>query len=176
MELNIKQELSALVKVIDEMDYYQILKVDQKAFTEQIKHAYFDQSRKFHPDKYYQEDPEVVEMVSKVFKRTCEAYKVLSDANKRASYTKAINTPDRKKFLRYDPKIVDTAKKGPENEGTTSMGRKYYQMAKTGLQNKDYNSAKINLQLAIKMEPANETFKSRLQEVEEILKLRKKKV
>ena len=176
MDSELKQEIMALCKVLDEMDYYQVLKVDPKAYTEQIKSAYFEQSRRFHPDKYFNEDAETLEMVARVFKRTLEAYKVLSNPDKRAAYTKSINTPDRKKFLRYDPKLVDTAKKGPENEGSSAMGRKYYQMAKTGIQNKDYNSAKINLQLALKVEPANETFKSRVAEVEEIMKLRKKKV
>jgi len=177
MDPEFKKEVVSLAKIIDEMDYYQILRVSPRAFTQEIKKAYFDQSRLFHPDKYYSEDPALVAMISKVFKRVCEAYKVLSDQDKRASYTKAINGPNRKNFLRYNPKMIEQSKKGhPEDEGQTAMGKKYYQLAKTSLRNKDYNSAKINLQLAAKMEPNNQTFKEKLAEVEEIMKKRKKKV
>lgn len=175
MDPEFKKEIISLVKLIDEMDYYQILKAKQKAFTEEIKKAYFNQSRIFHPDKYFNEDPALVEMISKIFKRICESYKVLSDQEKRVTYTKSINGPERKKFLRYNPKLVESVKKGhPVDEGKTAMGKKYYQMAKTSLRNKDYNSAKINLQLAAKMEPQNLTFKEKLEEVESVIKMRKK--
>ncbi len=178
MDAETKQEIITLAKTIDAMDYYQILKVRKRAFTQDIKTAYFNQSRRFHPDKFYNEDPRLVEMVNKIFKRVCEAYKVLSDQDKRATYTKAISGDDGQKYIRYNPKLYARLAKAdkPEDEGQTPMGKKYYQMAQTGIRNKDYKSAKINLQLAIKMEPSNQTFKERLAEVDELLKMRSKKV
>lgn len=177
MNPEFKKEVTALAKIIDEMDYYQILKVGQRAFSAEVKRAYFDQSRIYHPDKYYNEDPALLAMVTKVFKRISEAYGVLSDPKKRAAYTRAINSPNRKQFLRFNAKLLEQQPGGaPEDEGQTAMGKKYYQMAKTAMTNKDYQSAKINLQLAAKMEPDNQTFKAKLAEVEETLKLRKKKL
>lgn len=175
MDPEFKAEVIALNQALDDLDYFQVLKVSQRAFTDELKKAYFNQSRLFHPDKYYQEDPALVAMISKVFKRLTEAYKLLTDPKKRAAYTKAINGPERKKFLRYDPKLFEQAK-GPEDEGQTPQGKKYYQLAKTAMGNLDYKSAKINLQLATKMEPNNQTFKTRLAEMEETLKLKKQKV
>jgi len=176
MDPQLKKEVLALARIIDDMDYYQILKVKQKAFSEEIKRAYFKQSRIFHPDKYYNEDPTLVNLVTKIFKRMNEAYKVLSDPKKRSIYTKAINGPNREKFLRFDPKMMEEANaKEAVDEGQTPMGKKYFQMAKTAINNKDYNGAKINLQLAAKMEPNNQTFKNKLKEVEETIKMRKKK-
>ncbi len=176
MDPQLKKEVMSLARIIDDMDYYQILKVKQNAFSEEIKRAYFKQSRIFHPDKYYNEDPALVALITKVFKRINEAYKVLSDPLKRPVYTRAINGSNREKFLRFDPKMMEEAgQKEPEDQGQTPMGKKYYQMAKTAMNNKDYNGAKINLQLAAKMEPNNKTFKAKLQEVEETLKMRKKK-
>ncbi len=175
MDPEFKKEVVALAKVVDEMDYYQILKVKEKAFTEEIKNAYFKQSRIFHPDKYYNEEQALQNMVTKIFKRISEAYKVLSDQDKRAAYTRAINGPDKKKHLRYNKRLLEQSQKEAEDEGQTAMGKKYYQLAKTGIMNKDYNSAKINLQLAAKMEPNNQTFKKKLAEVDELIKMRKKK-
>ncbi len=176
MDPEFKQDIVALAKIIDTLDYYEILQVRQKAFTQDIKKAYFEQSRLFHPDKYYNEDPRLLDMVTKIFKRVCEAYKVLSNTDKRAIYTKAVKGPDRKKYLRYSSQLFEELEKGgDQDEGQTPMGKKYYQMAKTSMANKDYNSAKINLQLAAKMEPANETFKKKLEEVTQTLKLQRKK-
>jgi DnaJ-class molecular chaperone len=176
MDPAFKQEVTALAKALEEMDYYQILMIGQKAFTQEIKKAYFDQSRKFHPDKYYNEEPELVENITRIFKRINEAYKALSDQEIRVAYTKGINGPNRQKLLRYDPRKAQQEKSGgPEDEGKTPMGKKYYQLAKTSLQNKDYKSARINLQLAAKMEPGNQTFKKRLAEVEDLLSTAKKR-
>jgi hypothetical protein len=82
---------------------------------------------------------------------------------------------DRQKFVRFDAKAVEQLKTGgaPENEGSTAMGKKYYQLAKQAINNKDFKSARINLQLAVKMETNNQTFRVRLQEVEDLLKEKK---
>jgi curved DNA-binding protein CbpA len=175
MDAEFTRKVITLAKTIDDLDYYELLEVKPKAFTDEIKVAYFKQSRLFHPDKYYNEDPRLVEVITKIFKRITEAYKVLSDKDKRVAYTKAIAGPDRQKMLRYNPKLIEDTAKGPEDEGQTAMGKKYYQLAKSSIQNKDYKSAKINLQLAAKMEPNNQTFKDRIAEVEEMLNLQKKK-
>jgi len=174
MDENFKRQVASLMKVMDDLDYYQILKLDQMAFDDDIKRAYFEESRLYHPDKYYNEPPEFQAKVTLVFKRVCEAYKVLSDQERRALYTKQISGPDRKKFLRFDPKVMEQEKAKKEDEGQTPMGKKYYLLAKAAIQNKDFKGARINLQLAVKMEPRNSTFAERLKEVEDTLAMRKK--
>ena len=62
-------------------DYYQILEVDQKASSKQIKEAYRKLALKYHPDRN-RENPDAAEKM----KRVNEAYAVLSDANKRREY------------------------------------------------------------------------------------------
>ena len=173
MDDDLKRQILSLSKIIDDLDYYQILKLDQIAFEEDIKRAYFQESRVYHPDKFYNEPVEIQSQVNKVFKQILEAYKVLIDKDRRAMYTKNINGPDRKKYLRFDLRQLKQEKEKKEDEGQTPMGKKYYLMAKTAMRNRDYKGAKINLQLAAKMEPKNETFKEKLAEVEDILKARK---
>lgn len=168
-----KRQVNSLAKVIDELDYYQILKIDQMAFEEDIKQAYFNESRIYHPDKYYDEPLEFQEKVTKIFKRICEAYKVLSDPEKRALYSKLINGPEREKYLRFDLRLLKTETEKKEDEGSSPLAKKYYKMAKTAIANKDYKAAKINLQLALKIEPQNQTFQEKLKEVNDILASRK---
>jgi curved DNA-binding protein len=61
-------------------DYYATLGVERNATQDDIKHAYRRLARKFHPDLNKQPDAEAN------FKEVGEAYKVLSDAEKRAAY------------------------------------------------------------------------------------------
>jgi DnaJ-class molecular chaperone len=62
-------------------DYYQILDVDQKANSKQIKAAYRKLAFKYHPDRN-SKNPEAAEKMKSVN----EAYAVLSDAAKRREY------------------------------------------------------------------------------------------
>ncbi len=61
-------------------DYYEILEVDKKASTDEIKSAYRKLAMQYHPDKNKSPDAE------EKFKEISESYAVLSDQNKRQQY------------------------------------------------------------------------------------------
>ncbi|MBP8981215.1 MAG: DnaJ domain-containing protein [Syntrophobacterales bacterium] len=63
-------------------DYYQLLGVDKKASTEEIKKAYRKLALKWHPDK----NPQNKAQAEEKFKKISEAYAVLSDEEKRKQY------------------------------------------------------------------------------------------
>ena len=65
------------------MNYYKILEVNSDATNDQIKKNYRKLALKWHPDKNSNK-----ELADKKFKEITEAYQVLSDSNKRASYDK----------------------------------------------------------------------------------------
>ena len=166
-----KIEINTTSRLIEELDYFQILKVTQGASPDDIKNAYFRESRQYHPDKYYNEAPEISKKVTAIFKRITEAYKILSDPETRETYTQSISGADRAKNLRYVIGVQGGMPK--EDEGQTPMGKKYFQMGKIAFNNMDYKGAKINFQLATKMEPKNETFKAYMAKLEEITNTKK---
>lgn len=67
------------------VNYYQILKVSQKATSAEIKSAYRRLARKKHPDVN-----EGSEIASREFARIAKAYRILSDPQERAHYDKKL--------------------------------------------------------------------------------------
>lgn len=65
-------------------DYYKTLGINKNASADQIKSAYRELVKKYHPDKYYGK-PEYKEMNDK-FREINEAYQVLSDTEKKQMY------------------------------------------------------------------------------------------
>lgn len=68
-------------KMADKRDYYDILGVSRDATPDQIKKAYRQLAKKFHPD-VNKDDKDAAEK----FKEVAEAYEILSDDQKRATY------------------------------------------------------------------------------------------
>jgi len=64
----------------DKHDYYEVLGIDRSASQEEIKKAYRNLARRFHPDVSNESDSE------SRFKEINEAYQVLSDSQKRSMY------------------------------------------------------------------------------------------
>ncbi|MCA9876265.1 MAG: DnaJ domain-containing protein, partial [Thermomicrobiales bacterium] len=65
----------------EKRDYYEVLQVSRTASGEEIRRAYRKMARQYHPDLNGSS-----EEAEERFKEVNEAYEVLSDANRRASY------------------------------------------------------------------------------------------
>ncbi len=71
----------------DNLGYYEILGVDDKASVEDIRKAYYDQSEKFHPDRHFSLPAHDLKgKLIKIFQYIANAYETLSDTEKREQY------------------------------------------------------------------------------------------
>ncbi|MGK7344808.1 MAG: DnaJ C-terminal domain-containing protein [Candidatus Nitrospinota bacterium M3_3B_026] len=78
-------------------DYYDILGVDRNATVEQIKKAYKNLAKRYHPDR----NPDDKQAEEK-FKEISEAYAVLSDKEKRAQYDRFGHAKFRQAYSQED--------------------------------------------------------------------------
>src|SRR5436190_4065643 len=95
-------EAQALAQILDELDYFQILKVGQNASPGEIKAAYYRESRLYHPDRFSTlPASELKDNIGKIYKRINEAYVCLRDDTKRTKYIADVIGPDRQRKLRF---------------------------------------------------------------------------
>jgi curved DNA-binding protein len=63
------------------IDYYKILGIERTASNDDIKKAYYNLAKKYHPDKYDHSDIAIIK-----FSLINEAYQVLGDLENRLNY------------------------------------------------------------------------------------------
>jgi DnaJ-class molecular chaperone len=165
-------EAAALAQVLDELDYFQILKIGQSASPNEIKTAYYRESRAYHPDRFYQmPNLQLKESIGRIYKRINEAYVCLRDDVKRAKYLADVNGPDRAKKLRFVEASEQELKKEKEQEvGTTPQGRKFYMAGLADMAAQKFASAERNFKMALTYEPNNPNFKAKRDEAGKLIK------
>lgn len=158
-------EIRALAKIMDELDYYQILHLEPGASQSDVKRAYFATSRLLHPDVNRHLDAEVQTECMRVSKRVTEAYCVLRDPRSRSAYDAqcAAEGADLRMQL-ADAKASHVKKDNEERQGRTPQGRQFYQKAAAALKREELSAAVSNLQMALTFEPDNAFFKEKLAE------------
>jgi DnaJ-class molecular chaperone len=165
-------EAQALAQVLDELDYFQILKVGHSTSLVELKAAYYRESRAYHPDRFLRlPDINLRDAIGKIYKRINEAYVCLRDDTKRAKYLADISGPDRQKKLRFVEASEQEMKKEKEQEvGTTPQGRKFFMAGLSDLAAQRFASAERNFKMALTYEPSNANFKAKRDEAAKLVK------
>jgi curved DNA-binding protein CbpA len=159
MDSKFETEVVALSNLIDQMDYYQILRVERTASLGEIRKAYHLQSRQFHPDRYFHFPDGTFKVgIQKIAKRVAEAYVVLRDAQKRKQYDEQLACPGGN--LRYTEQSEQAQQQAKtEEDGKTEQGRRYCRQGLSELSRKNFAAAEKSFKLALVYEPENERFK-----------------
>lgn len=159
-------EAQALASILDELDYFQILKIPATATAAEIKAAYYRESRLYHPDRYYAvPDSETKRAVARIYRRINEAYVCLRDDDRRAKYLEDINGPDRASRLRFTEESEQEQRAARDAEfGTTPQGRKLFAQGLLDMESGRHAQAVNQFKMALMYEPSNATFKAKYEE------------
>ncbi len=165
-------EAQALAQILDELDYFQILKIGQGASQSEIKTAYYRESRAYHPDRFYRlQNPELKDAIGRIYKRINEANVCLRDDVRRTKYLADVSGADRQKRLRFVEASEQEMKKDKEQEvGTTPQGRKFFLAGLQDLAGQRFAAAERNFKLALTYEPNNANYKAKRDEAGKLVK------
>ena len=155
-----ESEIRALARLVDRMDYYRLLRVDPSVPSTKIRSAYHQARRQFHPDAFFRSPEDVRVAVDRIAKRITEAYQVLRDEVRRASYDSALE----RGALRFDAEAQDAVRQRTEEKtGATPNGRRFYALSLEEERKGDLARAIAQLKMALTFERENPSFHVRLE-------------
>jgi curved DNA-binding protein CbpA len=155
-------QIRALARMLDRMDYYKLLRVEQTANATEIRDGFHKLRRLLHGDRYLNEDDETRDAVDRISKRINEAYVVLR-GSRRPTYDKALAQGT----LRYSDELESSAREESEaDKGRTPNGRRFFAMVVEDERRGDKAKALANLKMALTFEPQNPAFKKKLEELQ----------
>lgn len=157
-------EIEALARIMDELDYYQLLNVDPRASSAEIRKAYHASSRTYHPDANRALAEDLQTHCGRISKRITEAYCVLRDARRRKAYDHRRGAddddPSTLRIQLAEARSAHVQQRKAECRGATPQGRQFHARAETELKAGNLTAAIQHLQMAITFEPANAGFKA----------------
>ncbi len=175
---SIRQWLS----VLDSVSYYDLFRVARDATPDALRDAFHAFAEDFHPDVHHWRHPNEQAAIGYIFKRGTEAYRVLSDPQLRVRYDEALSNG----ILRPEQLIVEID--GPRSQSMAPGGGggnrlsdkvrtpgarpfvlRVEELAKKG----DPQQAKLQLVMAMHMDPKNPALEAYGKELDEAIKAKK---
>lgn len=143
---------------IDWLSHYDLLGVARNASAADIRRAYFERSRLFHPDLAHRPDLAGLHReLSAVFERLKAAHDTLDDDAARAAYDRTLDDA---------PAVVFAEESVADPGARRQLAEKNFDRATRLIEEKDYHSAVELLREAIRFAPDRAEYRFRLGEVE----------
>ncbi len=155
--------------VLDRLDYYRLLGVDQRAGATAVRKAFYAIAAKFHPDRNRDAEQQIQTALYDIFKRLNEAYRVLCDPERRTQYNQGL-TEGRVRLEQTGRKT--SVPKNPEDTIRSRDARQFYRQAAEELKKGNLMNAELHIKVASGREPQSEAIKNLAQQ---IIQAKKKK-
>ncbi len=150
---------------IDKITYFELFDVDQDAGIDDIRSAFHDFARRYHPDLYVSGPVKERLAAARVYRRATEAYRVLLDPQKRAVYLRELEQGRNRLSPGASLPPTPMAASGSSNP----LAAKHINEARIAMQRGDFSTAFRQLKSAKIFDPKNEMLASMLEEVQEKL-------
>ena len=157
--------LNALHEIVDDLDYYQLLKLEQNCEQKEIAKAFKRESQLLHPDN----SPEKLkDKATYIYTAINEAFRILKEPESRLSYDGLLSIGQ----IRAEDTALKTGSErssanDPSKAAQTEQAKKYWLLALADMDAKRFDSAILNIRFAMQFEPKNEVFQEWLQKAKE---------
>jgi len=165
---NFIKTMKEVYEKIETSNYYDFFGLKTTASRKEIKQAYMEIAKKYHPDKFRKVQSELKMISYEIAKRANEAFAVLNHPNRKRVYDEALKKNP--KLTRFDFKIKLNYSDNPEDTIQNEQVRRFVLLAVKAIKFGDFKQAKTQLSLANSMEPGNAYIQELIQKVEKNLK------
>lgn len=151
-------DFEILERILPTLNHYQLLKVTSAATSEEIQAAFHREALIFHPDRYQKlNDQDLSRRAKNIYTKIVEAYRTLSNRQKRSTYDQSLKISSQGTSVdQQGQEDITTFRTRKTN--TSSPGYKFLKLAQAALQSGNLQSSKMNINLALNMEPENQEF------------------
>lgn len=164
-----KQEILELDQRCAGDDYFHMLGLAPGVATLEVKKAYYELSKRFHPDRYFGKNlGSYKARVDRIFRKLTEAQAVLSDAQRRQAYLaqRPEMAASAEPTLELDPARATERRARLARHPYLAKAAKVHELAQRGrelIQKGDFARALTDLSLASQIEPKNKDLAELLQ-------------
>ena len=187
----LQAEIRQFARSLVSMDYYEVLGIVRGVDEAEIRKAFFERSKRFHPDRYFNKQMGVYgELLTEIYKRIVVAHEVLRDQRLRKDYDRRLDVPRRPASEKPRPslrsrkglKVPNAALHRLEQQVETGRkkARQHFQEAMIMKERGDWQRSVELVRLAITFDPREKSYHDALAEllprvnVELALELRRK--
>jgi curved DNA-binding protein CbpA len=154
-------------ETLDRVSYYEILGLSQSDDRDQLRHAFHAFALAFHPDSFQGFDSEVQSRAQRVFERGVEAYRALTDPERRSDYDLALAKGELRLGKRVRREGVGVGAKSLDEVCRSPGAKLHAKRAEQMLTQGDLKQAHLELWRAVRAEDGpNPELMERIEAVE----------
>jgi len=117
-----QREIREFAKALPGLDYYQVLGVSRQADPAEIRDAFFERSKSYHPDRYFKKElGPYGEILHEVYKRIVAAHDVLRDSKLRGAYDRSLTPVEREQRAPFLPPPTPALSRAPTSGRGASL-------------------------------------------------------
>lgn len=158
------------------LDYYTLLGVDGGASVPQIKAAFRQFARRYHPDRFAGAPESKRERAEQIYRRGSEAFQILTDATSRRAYDRVLRagkmrlTTEERDRAQAETRKVPAAPQAPIRSANALA---FYRKAADLARAQKWREAWRALRTALEHEPGNPLLEQRLRQIEARIRIQR---
>ncbi len=170
LDVERKKEILSLERALDRLNHFEVLGLKPGASAAEVKKAYHEASRRYHPDRYFEKKLGSFRgRIERIFKRIHDCYAVLSDLDRRAQYEREhpeLAAPSAEPPPKDDARAAERRARLARHPYVAKLTRVHELLdsGRKSLAGGDFSKAYADLHLAAQLDPKN-------QEIHELITL-----